>query len=270
MIPLNFGLLWSANTKMSYLRYLTLKTLRYFHPHSRIMLYIASSYKKIKSGNIGDQEYRNSEGITKDYIGELEKIGVEIIPLRLFGDMEPNFISDMFRYWYLKQYSGYYLDTDQIILRSFHTLPLKRHHKFVYSDYDVVSKFAWDNHFCPVGVLGAMKDSKILRYVSEHIMDYYNADDYSSIGPLMMYNVLQKVDKTEAFNAPSCYFYPAPICDYMKKVFSGDLMLTKDNYALHWYGGYCESQKFNKAFTEKFARKSNDTISRFLREKKII
>ena len=86
----------------------------------------------------------------------------------------------------------------------------------------------------------------------------------------MMADVKNKIDMSEAFNAPSQYFYPAPICDYMGDVFNGKMEIKKENLALHWYGGFKDSQDFNEKYTEEFARKSNDSISVFLRKRGLL
>ena len=99
---------------------------------------------------------------------------------------------------------------------------------------------------------------------------YYDPNNYNCLGPLMFLDMEKKIDMSEGFNAPSEYFYPAAICDQMCKIYDGSLKFSKDSYASHWFGGFGRSQKFNRGYTEEFAKKSPDSISVFLREKKII
>lgn len=271
MISLNFGLWWSG-AKLSYLRYLTFKTLRHFHPHSRIQLFTNDKYdlKSKGTGKVGieEQEFVNPELIEKDYINKLSDLDVEIVKMSQFSKYSPNHQSDLFRWWYLLSHGGFYLDTDQIILRSFKDLPIKKY-KFIYSSYKVDSPYAPNKYFSPVGVLGASTDSKIINIIAKSWPKYYNAKDYNCIGPWMFSDMEKKMDMKEGYNAPSYYFYPAAICDKMNSVFSGEMKLEK-SFALHWFGGYGKSQKFNKNYTEEFAKKGTDSISKFLREKKLI
>lgn len=268
MISLNFGLFWSG-AKLSYLRYLTFKTLRHFHPHSRIQLFTSTKFKSdIVTGN-PIQEYSHPDLVTVDYIPKLKDLDVEIIPINMLSNHFPYQQADAYRWVFLVRDGGIYLDPDQIILKSFSSIPLKNY-KFMYSSYEVDSPFAMDKGFSPIGVLGASPDSKIANYVIKRLPSYYEQNNYNAMGVLMMADTLKKVDKSEAFNAPSHYFYPAPICDRMQGVFDGSLEINDTNYALHWYGGYEPSQNFNKKYTEEFAKTSNDTISKFLRRKKII
>jgi len=265
MIPLNFGLFWSGS-KLSYLRYLTFKTLRFFHPHSRIQLYLADQYTVSKDG--ADQDYKNSGYIKKDYILELEKLNVEIIKCNKYKEYSPNHASDMYRWNWLKENGGFYLDTDQIITRSFKTLPLMS--QFIYSYYKIDSPLVVNGEFCPVGVLGAEKNAKILDVVLKRITKFYNKNDYNCIGPWMFVKIIQKTDLSNTYNAPPFYFYPAPIGDRMKNIFNGKMKLKKETYSIHWFGGYQPSNEFSRKYTEEFAKKSNDTISAFLRSKKLI
>jgi hypothetical protein len=56
----------------------------------------------------------------------------------------------------------------------------------------------------------------------------------------------------------------------MVGVYDGSMELSKDSYAIHWYGGCAPSHDFNLKYTEEFAKTSNDTISKWLRKNKII
>jgi len=47
MTSLNFGLWWSG-AKLSYLRYLTFKSLRHFHTNSRIQLFVGDKFTNNK------------------------------------------------------------------------------------------------------------------------------------------------------------------------------------------------------------------------------
>lgn len=267
MISLNFGLFWSG-APLSYLRYLTFKTLRHFHPHSRIQLY--SSKKFLSSEDMGvSQEFLSPNKFDKDYLPQLKDLDVEIVYKDYFAKYAPNHQSDIFRWWFLKEHGGFYLDADQIILKSFKSLPIEEN-DFLYSAYEVDSKYAWEGKFHPVGVIGSDPKSKALNMISGHLMEYYKPEDYNCIGPLMFEDMLNKIDKNRSFNAPSEYFYPASICDKVKAAYSGDMELSPDSYALHWFGGYDASQRFNEAYTEEFAQESDDTISKFLRKEKII
>jgi len=265
LIPLQFGLFW-AGGPMSYLRYLTFKSLRHFHPHSKIELYISEEYVAEVNWFGEKQDFQDIKD-SKNYIEELNDLSVEIKVFNSYGDFAPNFQSDFFRWWYLSEYGGFYLDIDQIITKSFHSLPLEN--DFIYSAYDAKSC----NKYYPVGVVGCKKDSVLLKEVYDLLPQYADFNNYNSLGPNMFKSVYtSKKWRENHFNAPSGYFYPVPESYLVKELYGGETHLKafKDSYACHWFGGHPLSQEFNKKYTEEFAQSSNDSLSVFMREKGII
>ena len=177
--------------------------------------------------------------------------------------------ADAYRWFFLRDQGGIYLDPDQIILKSFKGLPLNKY-KFIYSSYRVASIYLPSGEFNPIGVLCGETTSKIVNYVCKCVINYKKDKSYDAMGVLMMADVLKKIDLTEAYNAPSNYFYPIPVGDHMEKLYNGKMKIGKESYAVHWYGGHSPSQEFNRKYTEEFAKKSTDSISVFLRSKRII
>ena len=266
MIGMNFGLWWSGS-KLSYLRYLTFKSLRHFHPKSKIELFVGSESKKDGHKWWGGekQEFENPEDIGKDYIEELEGLGVEVHRVDWFSQYHPNFQSDLFRWWYLKSYGGFYLDTDQIILKSFEKLPLD--YNLIYSGYKADSC----GYYTPVGVIGATSDSKVVDYVFNNLTSYIDVNSYNSAGPFMFREVMCKMKWDEKiFNAPSVCFYPIDDSYKVVDVYSGKFKVPTESFALHWYGGSPKSQEFNKNYNEFFAKNSTDTISCMLKQRGIV
>ena len=268
MINLNFGL-WHSGCKLSYLRYLTFKSLRHFHPDSKIQLFVGTKYKNDSHNwNVEKQDFENPDSIKKDYIPELSELGVEVHYVDWFGQYSSNVGADMFRYWFVKAFSGFYLDTDQIILKSFNTLPLDV--DLIYSGYKALSC----GYYFPVGVLGGSKKSEILRVVMKVLPNIISSNNYNSSGPFGFRSILESREcnkwSDKMFNAPSNYFYPIPESYRVNEMYSGSLKVTDESYALHYYLGHPLSQEFNKKYTREFATTSNDTISCLCRKMEII
>jgi hypothetical protein len=265
-IELNFGL-WHSGCKLSYLRYLCFKTLRHFHPNSKIQLFVGDKFSNNNhKWNNEKQDFERPEDIKVDYLEKLNELGVEVKHVDWFSQYASNYQSDIFRYWYLKNVSGFYLDTDQIILKSFEGLPLDNN--FIYSAYPASSC----GYYTPVGVLGASKNTEIVDFIYNNITKFVDNKNYNSAGPFMLRDVLKIHNwKDKMFNAPSNYFYPIPDSYMVGKIFDGSLKLTDESYALHIFMGHPLSQEFNKIYNKEFAEKSQkNTISRFLRENGII
>ena len=264
MIPLKFGLFWSG-APLSYLRYLTFKTLRYWHPESEIELYVSKTFKKDGfKWRDEKQDFEHPEQIDKDYLGELKSLNVKIIEGNFFSQYPSNYQSDLFRWHWLLNNSGFYLDTDQIILKSFETLPLDNN--LIYSAYSAQSC----GFYSPVGVIGA-DNSEMVNWIHELLPQFYVKDNYNSMGPFMFRAILgSRPWKDKMFNAPSNYFYPIPESQYVGAVYSGDFKIPEESFAIHEFMGHPLSQEFNRKYTEGFARTGKDTVSKYLREKGLI
>ena len=241
MIDLKFGLFWSGS-KLSYLRYLTFKTLRHYHPDSEIQLYIAT--KSAKDGYSWRDENQDFEAEIRgeDYIDRLKDLGVRIFEGDFHSDLTPNYQSDYFRWWWLSNNSGFYLDTDQIVLKSFESLP--REYELIYSGYPAKSC----GYYTPVGVIGA-HESKMVDYILKLLPQFVNKTDYNSMGPFMFRTVLQMDPWKNLYNAPSEFFYPISDSYLVNNIFDGRLKINESNYCLHWYGGHKDSQVFNRNYS---------------------
>lgn len=260
-IPLKFGLFW-AGANLSYLRYLTFKSLRHFHPDSEIHLCVSDGYdKNVHKWGDEKQDFESSnQGI--DYLGRLPDLGVTIehVDYVLSQKLCPILQADIFRWVWMRDNGGFYLDTDQIITKSFSSLPLDGM-EFICSRY--VECQCGD--YCPVGVLGMEKGSPISEEAIQMVMKSYRHNNYNSSGPFMMRSLLDSVNLSRSFNAPSYCFYPVDSSSKVDQIYSGKFSLPDSAYAVHWFGGHPLSQKFNREYTEDFAKKSNDSISVILR-----
>jgi len=265
MIDLRFGLFWCGG-KISYLRYLTFKSLRKFHPDSQIDLYVSKNgNKSIHNWGAEQQDFEKDES-QKDYLDDIRELDVNVHEIEYFGHPNycPIYQADLFRWWWLYYFGGFYLDTDQIILKSFEDLPLDN--EFIYSRYQEPQC----GDYLPTGVLGLQKGSDIGKIAMDNVPASYSPDNYNSSGPFFMRSLIININKDDAFNAPSDYFYPVASSSEVDKIYKGDFINLDESYCKHWYGGHPLSQKFNKNYTEEFAQKSDDTISVFLRKYGII
>lgn len=265
MIESRFGC-WHSGCKLSYLRYLTFKTLRRFHPKAKIQLFVGTKFRTDNHNwNVEKQDFEDPNAIGKDYIPELSKLNIEVNYVDWFPQYVCNVQSDLFKWWYIKSFGAFYLDTDQIILKSFNTLPL--YSDFIYSSYDAISC----GRYYPVGVIGASKESEIAGKVMEILPNIIRPNNYNSSGPFGFRQIFESREwKDKMFNAPSYYFYPIAESFDISKIYSGNSKPSKESYALHWYAGHPLSQEFNKKYTEEFAQTSNDTISCLVREMGLI
>jgi len=261
MIPLKFGLFWSGSA-MSYMRFLTFVSLRKFHPDAEIELYLSKTSDNSLSWVNEKQDFQRSNS-SKCYLDELKDLNVKVIEKDLFPTYAPNYQSDFFRWWWLYHNGGFYLDTDQIILRDFRQLPDA---DFIYSMYRAKSC----GIYAPVGVIGAEKGSPIVKQIMDEMGALYNPLDYNSLGPFMFRDLfLKHRDKWESensmFNAPPNLFYPIAESYMVDKLYDSKIHLTQEPFSVHWFGGHPKSQEFNETFTEESVLKEENTISELAR-----
>ena len=264
MIPLKFGLFWAGDV-LSYLRYLTFKSLRHHHPDAKIQLYLTKEYNKKSHKWSGESQDFEKKLDIKNYLDELKSLDVEIIRVKYIGspDLCAILQADLAR-WLMVKEGGFYLDTDQIILKPFDTLPLDK--EFIYCRYNEVQC----GDYLPTGVIGIEKNSKIPDLAIKEVLENYSYINYNSSGPFMMRKLINKIDLSRSFNAPYSYFYPINSSSMAWAIYGGKYIPNDDSYALHWFGGHPLSQEFNKRYTEEVAAKENDSISKIIREQGLI
>ena len=103
MIDVKFGLFWSGG-EISYLRYLTFLSLRKFHPNATIELHISDKFAKdgYKWG-CEKQDFEAPEFDQVMSVESLEDIGIEVKEIDLFSKYPPNYQSEFFRWWWIKE-----------------------------------------------------------------------------------------------------------------------------------------------------------------------
>ena len=255
MIQCKAHLFWCGGP-ISYLRYLTFATLRHFHPNWHITLH--TSTKFVNATWVHEaQDFQHPTD--KDYTEATKRMVNDVRPYTKHPNIAPNFQSDFFRWDILSADGGFYLDTDQIILKPFDDL---LGYDFIYALYESNG---------PVGVLGSSTGSLAVQYIQKSLASRYHPDNYNSIGPQMFMQVMAEIGNSPWFKQlkslnSNRLFYPIGYSHDTHQIYDGSFNIPDTSYyALHWFGGHPNSQAFNKKFTEDFARTSNDTISRFLR-----
>ena len=255
MIDLKFALFWSGS-KMSYLRYLTFKSLRKFHPQSKITLFVANKCKKSELNFEGKkQDFYDDKFVEKCFIEELKLLDVDVRYFDAFSDFHPNFQSDLFKWWWLSNFSGFYIDTDMLIVKSFDSLPLDK--DLIFSQYDTKN----NGKYASVNVIGSSGNSKTIKYCMDNIYSFYSKNQYTSIGSDIFKHALSLNMENNCFNAPFAFFNPISDDFMIEVIFRNNVQLSSLTYGIHWFGGNIASNEFNRVYTKDYIERSNDTIS---------
>jgi hypothetical protein len=257
MIPKTFHLYWSGGP-INYFRYLTFLTLRRHHPDWQIKLYTNPKHGHAEWKECS-QDFHHEQWT--DYTAEVYEICDSVEPWEKHQDKAPNFQSDFFRWEILRDCGGWYMDTDQIILKPFET---RGFFDMVYADY---------NGYCPVGVIGMVKGFGFCEHMLEQIERVYTPGNYNIAGPWAMREALnsyKRIDNAHYFNS-GWNFYPIPYSKYIYTMYQENIKglchsIDDSAYALHLFGAHPDSQAYAKMLTPEVARIRNDWICRHLRE----
>lgn len=269
MIPKTFHLIWHSGP-ISYLRYLTFETLRKHHPDWTIKFHINRKYALNKSVNPWGYEQQDFQRhIGTDYTNKVKAIADEIIEHTDYTEFTPVVQSDFLRLDLLLREGGFYLDTDQIILKPFDDLTS---YQYVYSYYVHNHKKHGPFPYAPNGVIGAEPGLKFLQMARDQVRSHFDQRVYNSTGPYLFKQLYDKLQKNKdprfvrisKYNAKTL-FYPVALSFDVEDIFSGKCHPGPEHYALHWFGGHPESQKFNNTYNEQVMKNGIDTISRIMR-----
>lgn len=257
-IPKTAFFYWNKETPMSYLRYLTLVTFRYHHPDWGMVLYVSGSNTKKQWTGIEDQDFVNHG--QKNYLDEVYKLNCQIKDFETY-QLNPNYISDVFRWKILAEFGGWYFDLDQIFTGNFDK----------YRDLDFV--YGCQKHQYS-GVLGASKKSKVAAGMKQEIDEKLKRPltSYCELGNWLFSEKFHKYSgKERVLRTINSTFYPITDSYNAKTLYNGSFKIDPDmSDAVHWFGGHPESQAFNRIYTEDFAKKSKDSISSYLESLKLI
>jgi SAM-dependent methyltransferase len=255
MIPKLFHIFWCGN-EMSFLRYLTILTAKHHNPDWEVHLYLSDKYTH-QTWQCEAQDFQQT--FTDNWLEQAKQAADHVHNYDKHPEVAPNFQSDFFRWDTLLEHGGFYLDADQLILKSFNDL-LK--HNFIYALYEGNG---------PVGVLGAVPGCRPVKFIHNRLQKYYNPANYNSIGPQMFTPVMNEMMRKDWFPHSGSFnskklFYPIPHSHLVPKIYNGQHVIPKESYALHWFGGHPISQEFNKNFSKRSLKTGNDTISKYCRE----
>jgi hypothetical protein len=264
-IPKIAYFLWSEGTPLSYLRYLTLWSFRRLHPEWEMKLYLAKSINTKNWKGTEDQDYLQAKK-GKDYLEIVDKLNVSVTYWDKHSDMNPTQVADLFRFEMLADTGGWFFDLDQIFLNSFNDLIYE--HEWVFGGRSVIY----------IGVMGAAPRSEICGYIYKKQLEFLSKgkpDKYCQIGNWLLMDLLKNdqnfkniLKRKRWLQTEDDDFYPILHSHLIKNVYEGKVDIETSSYrayALHWYGGHPDSQKFNSEFTEETVKNGTDSISTYLR-----
>ena len=243
-----------ANSKLSWLRYLTLYSFRYYHPDwtMRLYTYQNPACQFVWDDNVS-QDIVNYDGL--DYIKCMDELDIQIIewtpPLE---GLMPASASDMFQWEILHKHGGYYADMDILFIGQ---IP---HEQYC----DVDNLFCLAGEYMAIGFFGASKGSQLMLDLFNRSQSVFDPASYQSTGAITIYDLAKlyywNVRRNSGMEAvhifqkkylnentvclPSISVYPYQWTE-IKQIFVQKRVVQPECFGIHWFGGDILSQKMN-------------------------
>ena len=243
--PKILHLYWDLST-FSYLNFLTIESFNKYHDNWDIRIH----YPKKKNDNIDWHTPEQKLKMTcKDYFKNLkqfENVSYHEIDIDVdfLKDASEVIKSDYCRYYLLYTYGGIWSDFDILYINNIEDI--------IKDDVNnVIFRCQLGNHkYYPIGLFCSKKDSKLFDFILKQCKNFYNKDEYQTIGATMwnkLFDDEKKVyeidDKTKILDHE---FYLPLQCDQIEDMFekSEPFSFTEKTLGIHWFNGAAITRKY--------------------------
>jgi len=255
MINRTMNFFWEGG-KLSWMRYMTIRSFCHYNPDWTVRLWQSEGTTALGANSWNSrekQDFFTYDGI--DYITELDMLSVErkimdIPELRRhnkFSKFTPVHLSDLFRWWLLREESGWYADMDILW-----TAPMV--------DCQKELAICQTRGHMAIGLLGSGGDNKFYGDVFQLALVRAKNGDYQSAGTKTIHELLTGVkNQTLISNVfhlirlrygdivedlPEKTVYPWYYTE-MAQVFTSFSKILPQTVGIHWYGGTDLAQEYN-------------------------
>jgi hypothetical protein len=270
MISTTINFFWSGQ-RMSYMRYLTLYSFRYWNPHFTIVLWSPESPCKNKTWTT--LELDDSEYIGMDYMPQLDTLNIERRTWESpFSSISHSQASDLFEWHLLSTEGGFYADMDILWIKSMAEI-------YAASSYaDAIFCLERDGQDFAIGFFGSSQACPIFKDIYNMAIKNYNPNGYETAGTLAAKATINpevKLTGTEVVNAfhriypelnvvrlPDETLYPFH-CKNFQGIFNTETTVSKHCIGIHWFGGGIISQKWNRILTKDNIHDYKNTFTKY-------
>jgi len=290
-IPKQVFFFW-GNDKMSWMRYMTLKSFRMFNPDWKMILYLSGCNVENKQWTgIVEQDFFTFNGV--DYTKKIEELNIEIrhwdisdnilITDKVLKNVSSSHKSNFFKWHTLYAEGGIYSDLDIIYFKSMDNF----YDELINNNYDTA---ICDTTYLSIGLLASAKNNDFYKDVFISCYNNYNPGEYQSAGVMSIHKMFGQemfgikgltYDLFETINIaknkyPHLKFYNIPFdlvypldSNKIEYAFTHDIKivdLPKIAIGYHWYAGHPIAQKFNGILTHDNYQNYNITYTNIAKE----
>jgi glycosyltransferase involved in cell wall biosynthesis len=281
-IPKIANFYWGSK-KMSFMRYLTIKTFKKYNPDWSVHLYIPknisseTTWKTVDSHHQNDSSDYKAEG---DYFQKLlseepiKIIKVDFSKTIVGKDASEPHKSDFLRWNILYKKGGLWSDMDIIYHRPLTELYFNN---FENSQTDLVVSYDERHiengvHLTPIGFLLSKPKNSFFNSLAKKSIKLFNKEQYQSIGANMWMKNYPNIDSIRsshhlrAINLHHEVVYQFDWNNLDQIYDSCTEQLSDKSIGIHWYGGHPRSQEFNNTINHKNYLTFDSPIVKLLKE----
>jgi len=273
-IPKRMSFFWSA-TQMSWMRYMTLKSFRHFHPDWDVFLY-ESEVEGTKTW--GSSETQDQETYDRpNYYDKLDELDIKRVQWTPpIDNLAPAHASDLCEWEVLSTVGGFYADMDILFVKPMPYDTLK------HSDV----AYCLSEGYAAIGFFGATPGNRLFSSIRETAIDGYTPGKYQNTGADTVYRMAGLPTAWGRIHRPGDVVFQGFRNDYCEltftelpqefvypffyervdKIFNQTHELPEECCGIHWFGGSTLAQTFNNFWTADNYRTSPNTFTKYAEE----
>jgi hypothetical protein len=276
MIEKKISFFW-GNPGMSWLRYMTLKSFRKYHPGWEMNLYtdrIDRTYGLPPWTTNHRQDFFNYTG-KDNFLSNVKKLDVNIIEwkdsVKHIKKIAPSQKSNFFKWKLLAEEGGFYSDMDVLYFSSIDDL------RDDINDSDCDTAITHNGKFFSIGFMASSGNNAVFKGIYDNCVEVFNKGHYQGAGVWSIYRKWGRTDKNKSLielqdDFPDNNIFIILMDDFyllnkLPDIYEQDRSgkLLEVGKALHWYAGGELAQEYNN-----FVKKTNystrkNTISEILK-----
>lgn len=273
-IPKISNFYWGSE-KMSYMRYMTIKSFKKFNPDWSVHLYMPKHVSTEKTWKDVDGFHKQDSSdikLEEDYLPRLlEEEAVKVIKVDFTGSIYENASEahkgDVVRWNTLYNVGGMWSDMDIIHIKSINELFQNNSQ----SELDTDSIVCFDHRHESLPAIGCTitrPGNKLFQDIIANMASHYDPLKYESIGSRLFQKIapnMQEIQnkynvKVSNLDVNAFFLYD---WNNLDKVYESNNFseLYNNSIGLHWYGGHPSSRDFNAKLNHKNYHNFNNTLT---------
>lgn len=252
MIPKRIFFCWGWGDKLSWMRYMTLKSFRVLNPDWEILLFVIDHRATTKTWeSLEEQDFFTYEG--EDYFDRIYDLGITVVPwvgpiLRVGGPAGPQHLSNFLKWWELWSGGGIYSDMDILW-----TQPVENFYNTVKEYNTVICRDKWWS----IGLLGSTQHNAFFFDLHQNAVQYFSLQLYQCAGvkTLSRLGIKTERDIEERYPGNKVYNFGMNLVyrwDYnaLAQIYETIVPVPDSTIGIHWYAGHPLSQAMNNKLCE--------------------